>query len=293
MRLIIHIKDEPITLQNPVTIPAQSLLPVDPTMMDFDMTDSSMQFHCPMPTPIETPIETSESFKEETSSQPSSPPQTSSQTSSKSSQKSEQIVLSKMNLSKTNFMEEFCVKTENEKGQWIVNQNIYKFPIDFIFKEEDAQGRLKVCVLDNKGPEARRYNKHTPFIFYAIDKIFSRDDYEQKRKTMLTRNKFFKCSQTEFRVRLTRFPQCFLLVELSKSRKEWFWQHFKDHPRILEFIQIKPLPSDDKSIEEQSFTYETEDDWFRIDDTDDFYPETGMFQLDDTEKGSSDYEQNL
>ena len=109
-------------------------------------------------------------------------------------------------------------------SNWIPN----KFPIDFIFKEEDAQGRLKVCVLDNKGPEARRYNKRTPFIFYAIDKIFSRDDYEQKRKTMLTRNKFFKCSQTEFRVRLTRFPQCFLLVELSKSRKEWFWQHFKD-----------------------------------------------------------------
>ena len=217
------------------------------------------------------------------SSQQPSPPSSSQQPSPpSSSQPSSQPV----QLSKTNFFNKFRVKTEDKNGQWTENQYVSQFPIDFIFRGSDSNGRLQVRVLGNKGDEAKRYNKKTPFIFYAKDEIFSRDDYERKRKTMLTKNEYFLVSQSEFRVRLTRFPDCFLLVELSKSRKDWFQLNFPHHPKILEFIQIKPLPLEGESyqIEEPLFTYETQNKWFEIDENDDFYPETGMFQFDDTEK---------
>ena len=232
---------------------------------------------------VQVIFEGSSDCKEENfGSQPHSPSSSQQPSPPSSSQPSSQPV----QLSKTNFFNKFRVKTEDENGQWKENQYISKFPIDFIFQGSDSEGRLQVRVLDNKGDEAKRYNKKTPFIYYAKDEVFSRDDYERKRKTMLTKNKYFKVSQAEFRVRLTRFPDCFLLVELSTSRKDWFQLNFPHHPKILEFIQIKPLPLEGESyqIKKPLFTYETQTQWFQIDENEDFYPETGMFQFDDTEK---------
>ena len=263
-----------------------SLEELDATIIGLDDTETSIcaqkydENHSVEDSEERVQVILSDDCKEEIASQPSSPP-SSSQPSQPSSQPS-----SPVQLSKTNFFNKFRVKTEDKNGQWTENQYISQFPIDFVFRGSDSNGRLQVQVLGNKGDEAKRYNKKTPFIFYAKDEIFSRDDYERKRKTMLTKNKYFLVSQAEFRVRLTRFPDCFLLVELSKSRKDWFQLNFPHHPKILEFIQIKPLPLEGESyqIKEPLFTYETQNKWFEIDENDDFYPETGMFQFDDTEK---------
>ena len=263
-----------------------SLEELDATIIGLDDTETSIcaqkydENHSVEDSEETVQVILSDDCKEEIASQPSSPP-SSSQPSQPSSQPS-----SPVQLSKTNFFNKFRVKTEDKNGQWTENQYISQFPIDFVFRGSDSNGRLQVQVLGNKGDEAKRYNKKTPFIFYAKDEIFSRDDYERKRKTMLTKNKYFLVSQAEFRVRLTRFPDCFLLVELSKSRKDWFQLNFPHHPKILEFIQIKPLPLEGESyqIKEPLFTYETQNKWFEIDENDDFYPETGMFQFDDTEK---------
>ena len=103
------------------------------------------------------------SFKVETAgSQPPSPPDSS---------------MTPVQLSQTNFINRFRVKTEDEKGQLTENKYLSKLPIDFIFRGTDNEGKLKVCVLDNRGLEAKRYNKSTPFIFYAKEQIFSRADH--------------------------------------------------------------------------------------------------------------------
>lgn len=145
-----------------------------------------------------------------------------------------------------------------------------KCPIDFTFNGYDNEGKFKVLVGNNRG-KARQLKKETPYIYYY--KNFDRDAYEKKRKRMLNLNQYEIVDQAEFRIRLTKFPNCFLLVDLSRDRSEWFRTSFPGCPKILEFIQIKPLT--DGNAHEPTFKWE-EDDWFEINETDKFYPETGM-----------------
>ena len=317
MRFIIYMRDEPIVVhQSDCDEPEPdsnepkpgSVQQVDASVMNFTgLTDKSIGFNIDDGPPSVTPIDASseeESREEVTytvkeegssptsqiSSQISSKP--SSQKSSKpSSQKSSKPSSQKsspdkeIHLSTTNFFNKYRVKTL-ENGQLIVNQNISKYPIDFIFSGTDEAGNLQVQEIENKGDEAPKYNKKTPFIFFAKNNVFDRNVYETKRKTMLERTgkrNWKKVSKAEFRVRLTRYPKCFLLVELSPTREEWFRRNFPHHPKILEFVQVKPLPSGDESgeyesIEEPQNQWEQKqwEQWFEIDDSADFYPETGM-----------------
>ena len=150
-----------------------------------------------------------------------------------------------------------------------------KIPIDFTFHGFDEKNKLKVVIGKNRG-KARKIQKETPFIYY--DRKFNdnrRSQYEVKRKTMLTKNEYAIVDQYEFRVLITKYPNCFLLVDLSPTRTEWFDSNFPGHPKILEFIQIREIPDNGNAIE-PAFNYGEEDRWFEINDTDKFYPETGM-----------------
>ena len=293
---------EQIVVGNSKSGTVQGLGSMNACVMDFNMTgelgmhdgnaDKNAHEGPPTPSSIEkNPSSEDEESRDEevqivtckeekNGSQPSSPP---SQISSQISETPSSSPGEEFHLSQTNFYNQYRVKTLDKNGQLIVNQNISKYPIDFIFSGIDEKGHLQVEELENMGEKAKKYNKKTPLIYFAKNEVFDRNDYENKRKTMLTRTKYMKKSKADFRVQLTRYPKCFLLIELSASRTEWFRNNFPHHPKILEFVQIKPLPSDEESyesIEEESFVHGTEEQWrqwFEIDESADFYPETGMF----------------
>ena len=147
-----------------------------------------------------------------------------------------------------------------------------KLPIDFTFSGYDDNNRLQVQIEQNKGA-ARKIDKNTPRIYY--DKTFCRKTFEEKRKTMLVRNPYEIVSQNEFRKRITKFPNCFILVDLAKERYQWFESSFPGGPKIMEFIQIRRLPENGTNDMEPIFNYG--EDWFEIDENDKFYPETGMY----------------
>ena len=184
-------------------------------------------------------------------------------------------------LSDTNFFESCQVDVPYQNQQQIP---LYQVPIDFKFKmgkmEEQLLSDYEYNSARRSLPKAQRNNltKKTPKIFYL--KTFDRDEYEKVRKRM--RKKIpkgdIKCtSKTEFKKQLIFYPECFILVPVSSKRQQLMADEF-DNALFYEIIQHKKFPEEidfDRSFLDQTFEPNKDQSWFKIDESQNFHPETG------------------
>ena len=184
-------------------------------------------------------------------------------------------------LSATNFFESCQVDVPYQNQKQIP---LYKIPIDFKFKnrkmqeQELSEQEYKNARLSLPKEERKKLTKKTPKIFYLS--TFDRLEYDQIRKRM--RNKIskedLKCSsKTDFKRKLIYYPECFLLVPLSDKRQKMMVEDF-DNALFYEIIQHKQFPEEkdfDHAYLNKTFEPEKDQSWFKIDESQNFHPETG------------------
>ena len=184
-------------------------------------------------------------------------------------------------LSATNFFESCVVDVPYQNQKQIP---LFKIPIDFKFKnrklqeQELSEQEYKNARLSLPKEERKKLTKKTPKIFYLS--TFDRLEYDQIRKRM--RNKIskedLKCtSKSDFKRQLILYPECFLLVPISDKRQKMMVEEF-DNALFYEFIQHKQFPEEkdfDHAYLDQTFEPEKDQSWFKIDESQNFHPETG------------------
>ena len=192
----------------------------------------------------------------------------------------------------TNFIE-FCATDKMDAaGNIQPNENLLLVPIDFRFNMDSDSICLEKTPnrcqnLKDKDKKKIKISTETPSIYYVKD--FKRDDYEKKRLQMFKNNPVQILDKSMFRVKLTRYPRHFILVDISSSKAEVLQSNYPSVslPKFLEFIQIKPLPTDDLQDDNQNddpaptlWKEENEEklkSWFEIDEKGNFNPETGIY----------------
>ena len=188
-------------------------------------------------------------------------------------------------LKDTNFFESCQVNVPYQNQQQIP---LYLVPIDFYFKN----GKLKeqeLSVTDYNNArkslpkeQRKKLTKKTPKIFYL--RTFDRDEYEEIRQRMRRKIPLgdLKCiSKKELKTQLILYPECFLLVQLSKKHEQLMENEF-DKALFYEIIQHRKLPEEidfDRSYLDQTFEPNNERSWFKIDESQIFHPETGKYDM--------------
>ena len=184
-------------------------------------------------------------------------------------------------LSATNFFEACQVDVPYQNQKQIP---LFKIPIDFKFKnrklqeQELSEQEYKNARLSLPKEERKKLMKKTPKIFYLS--TFDRLEYDKIRKRM--RNKIskedLKCtSKSEFKRQLILYPECFLLVPISDKRQKMMDEEF-DKALFYEIIQFKQFPEKkdfDHAYLDQTFEPDKDQSWFKIDESENFHPETG------------------
>ena len=188
-------------------------------------------------------------------------------------------------LKDTNFFESCQVNVPYQNQQQIP---LYLVPIDFYFKN----GKLKEQELSDTDynnarkslpkEQRKKLTKKTPKIFYL--RTFDRDEYEEIRQRMRRKIPLgdLKCiSKKELKTQLILYPECFLLVQLSKKHEQLMENEF-DKALFYEIIQHRKLPEEidfDRSYLDQTFEPNNERSWFKIDESQIFHPETGKYDM--------------
>ena len=184
-------------------------------------------------------------------------------------------------LSDTNFFESCQVDVPYQNQQQIP---LYKVPIDFKFKSgklhelELSEQEYKNARLSLPKEQRKKLTKKTPKIFYL--RTFDRFEYDKIRKRMRKKisTEDLKCtSKTDIKRQLILFPECFLLVPISDKRQKMMVDEF-DNSLFFEIIQHKKFPEEkdfDQAYLDQTFEPDKDQSWFKIDESQNFHPETG------------------